>query len=60
MDTEQIESAIWFQKDAAYLYSEAAIVRERNTPTSDWVATQIQNNAANSARLARQTIGIEV
>jgi hypothetical protein len=55
-----IESAIWLQRDAAYLYSMAAAQRDSGKPASDWLASQIQNNAAHSARLARQAIGIEV
>jgi hypothetical protein len=60
MGTEQADCAIWLQNDAAYLYREAAKARDSEKPASDWVATQIQNNAARSAKLARQAIGIEV
>lgn len=59
MNSEQIECAIWLQNDAAYLYGQAAKVRDGGKPASDWVATQTQNNAAHSARLARQAIGLE-
>lgn len=59
MDTDQIESALWLQTDAAYLYREAAAARDSGKPASAFVATMIQDNAAHSARLARQALGIE-
>lgn len=57
MDNEQIERAIWLQRDAAFLYSQASKKRDSKEPASSWVATVIQDNAANSARLARQALG---
>lgn len=53
MDNDWIEWVLWLQRDAAYLYAEAAKARDSGKPTSGWVATLIQENAAHSAALER-------
>lgn len=57
--TANKEAAIWLQNDASYLYNEASNARDSGKPASDFVATKIQENAAHSAKLARQELGIE-
>lgn len=51
--TEPSEAAIWLQEDAAYLYLKAGIFRDAG---NDFLATQVQENAAHSAGLARAAI----
>jgi hypothetical protein len=53
------ESAAWLQHDAAYLYRMARDYRDRGGILAHWHASLIQNNAAHSARLARQHLGMK-
>ena len=48
--TELTEAAVWLQEDAAYLYLKARSFRDAG---NDFLATQVQENAAHSAGLAR-------
>jgi len=57
---ENIEAAIWYQKDSAYLHRCVLLYMEK--PPGAWnteMATRLQENAANSARLAREAMGFE-
>jgi hypothetical protein len=56
MTHDDRSAAIWLQRDAAYLYAQATKYREQGRA---WMATLVQDNAAHSARLARQQIGLE-
>lgn len=56
MNDDDKEAAIWLQKDAAYLYRCADAYRNLG---DGWLASQVQENAAHSAKLARQRMGIE-
>lgn len=58
MTHDETEYAIWLQVDAAYIYGQAANARDENTSVSNWLATQMQAAAENSARLAREAMGI--
>ena len=46
-----IADALWWQEDARFLYAQANRVREQG---KFWLATKIQENAAYSARRARE------
>ena len=50
---ELSEAAIWLQLDARYLYAQAD--RYRETPGKRWLACMMQQNAAHSAKLARES-----
>lgn len=57
------EQATLYQQDAAYLYAEAA--KERDAAGflqpnwhTNWLAPQIQENAAHSSACARKLLGI--
>ena len=50
---ELTEAATWLQEDAAYLYRQARIFRDAG---NDFLATQVQENAAHSAGLARAAL----
>lgn len=54
-----LDEAIWWQRDAAYLYRWAGIYRERGRPADSWVAAKVQENAAHSARKAREALALE-
>jgi len=51
-----LDEAIWLQIDAEYLYRKAEHFRSQG---KHWIAVKIQDNAAVSARLAREVMGIE-
>lgn len=53
------DAAIWLQHDSAYLYRCAMEYRDRGTGAYDWLAAQVQVNAAHSAFIARMRMGIE-
>jgi hypothetical protein len=60
MPTEQdIDAAIWLQNDSAFLYREVSRHVASGLPASALVASKIQQNAANSACMARKHLGIE-
>jgi hypothetical protein len=54
--TDDEEHVIWLQVDAAHLYSWA---RKYTDQGQAWLAVKVQENAANSARLARIALSIE-
>lgn len=56
---EDLDAAIWLQIDACYLYGWARLYRDRGNPGDEWLAPQVQENAALSAKMARQRLGIE-
>lgn len=59
--TNDANSIIWLQRDAAYLYMHATryrIAAEHGELGSAWVAAQIQMNAAYSAKFARKHMGM--
>lgn len=49
-------AAIWLQNDAEFLYRCAAAYRSEG---NEWMASQVQENAAYSAKLARERMGLE-
>lgn len=53
---DDMDAAIWLQKDAAYLYRWAATYRDAG---DKWLAREVQANAAYSSKLARERMGIE-
>lgn len=56
MNQDDTEAAIWLQKDAAFLYQCA---REYGSCGDAFLAARVQQNAAYSAKLARERLGIE-
>jgi hypothetical protein len=52
------EAAIWLQRDAEHLYRWARQYAADPSPGQLWVACKVQENAAYSARLARERMGV--
>ena len=56
MADDDKDAAIWLQNDAAYLYRCADAARAAGDA---WLASRVQDNAAHSAKLARERMGME-
>jgi hypothetical protein len=51
-----IDKAIWFQEDAAFVYLQASECRK--SPEYAFIAVRMQQNAAHSAAMARGILNI--
>ena len=52
----EIDQAVWFQRDAAFAYSQ--VQQYRDNPAHEFIATRVQETAARSAAMARDLLDV--